>query len=187
MKLEEKIQELEGKKKEVMTSLLENDRYREDMAQICEDLRSINFALKQLKDIDINVVDDDSILDVDAIIKKGIENRTMGETTHSIQRLLFNRVSSISNKTGSKKIITNGNIASVLQDIVGYTLNPVKGITKIEDPTIPYPMGQIGDITLFVDVLQRWDDNRIVFYKDKDGIGVEVFTLKVKDNQNILL
>ena len=199
MKLEDKIKELEGKKKELMTNLLENTPGKNEMSNLLDYVNTINFALKQLKDIDIEIVDDDSILDVDAIIEKVRQDKTgiMGETTYSIQRLLFNRVSSISNKTGAKKIITNGNLASVLQDIVGYTLNPVKGITKIEDPTIPYPMGNIGEITLFVDAMQRWDDNRIVFYKEENESqhlsemgrirGEEVFTLKVKDTQGVLI
>ncbi|MFW6225863.1 MAG: hypothetical protein ACOC3V_02790, partial [bacterium] len=58
-------------------------------------------------------------------------------------------------------VVTNGNLASVIQDIAGYTLNPVVGGSNLNTNGQLYPVGKIGNMTLYVDPYMRWDDNRI--------------------------
>lgn len=90
-----------------------------------------------------------------------------GETTHSIQRKLIAKLNNASNfiatdgRVGpAQYLVTNGNIASVIQDVAGYTLNPVKNANINANGQL-YPMGTVGNISIYVDPYQRWDDNRI--------------------------
>ena len=89
-----------------------------------------------------------------------------GETTHSIQRKLIAKINNASNfiategRVGpAQYLVTNGNLASVIQDVAGYTVNPVKANVNANGQL--FPMGSIGNISIYVDPYQRWDDNRI--------------------------
>lgn len=89
-----------------------------------------------------------------------------GETTHSIQRKLIAKINNASNfiategRVGpAQYLVTNGNLASVIQDVAGYTLNPVKANLNANGQL--FPMGNVGNISIYVDPYQRWDDNRI--------------------------
>jgi hypothetical protein len=57
-------------------------------------------------------------------------------------------------------------------DIAGYTINPTK--SKINASGQLYPVGQIGDIQIYVDPYQRYNDNRIALGRknnpDQPGI-----------------
>ena len=90
-----------------------------------------------------------------------------GETYHSIQRKLVAKINNASNfiatdgRVGpAQYVVTNGNLASVLQDVAGYTINPVNA-GKLNTNGQLYPMGNIGNIAIYVDPYMRWDDNRI--------------------------
>jgi len=90
-----------------------------------------------------------------------------GETTHSIQRKLVAKINNASNfiatdgRVGpAQYLVTNGNLASVIQDIAGYTINPVNA-GKLNTNGQLYPMGNIGQISIYVDPYMRWDDNYI--------------------------
>jgi len=90
-----------------------------------------------------------------------------GETYHSIQRKLVAKINNASNfiatdgRVGpAQYLVTNGNIASVLQDVAGYTINPANA-GKLNTNGQLYPMGNIGNISIYVDPYMRWDDNRI--------------------------
>ncbi len=90
-----------------------------------------------------------------------------GETTHSIQRKLIGKINNASNfiatdgRVGpAQYLVTNGNLASVIQDIAGYTINPVNA-GKLNTNGQLYPMGNIGNIAIYVDPYMKWDDNRI--------------------------
>jgi len=89
-----------------------------------------------------------------------------GETTHSIQRKLIAKINNASNfiategRVGpAQYLVTNGNLASVIQDVAGYTLNPVKA--NLNSNGQLFPMGNVGNVSIYVDPYQRWDDNRI--------------------------
>ena len=90
-----------------------------------------------------------------------------GETTHSMQRKLIAKINNASNfiategRVGpAQYLVTNGNLASVIQDVAGYTINPVKAANLNANGQL-FPMGNIGQISIYVDPYQRWDDNRI--------------------------
>jgi hypothetical protein len=90
-----------------------------------------------------------------------------GETTHAIQRKLITKMVHASNfiategRVGPAQFaVTNGGLAAALMDIAGYTINPTK--SKINGSGQLYPVGQIGDIQIYVDPYMKYNDNRIV-------------------------
>jgi len=90
-----------------------------------------------------------------------------GETTHAVQRKLITKLAHASNyiategRVGPAQFaVTNGGLAASLMDIAGYTVNPVK--SKLNGQGQLYPVGQIGDIQIYVDPYMRYNDNRIV-------------------------
>jgi len=89
-----------------------------------------------------------------------------GETTHAVQRKLITKLVHASNyiategRVGPAQFaVTNGGLAAAFMDVAGYTINPVK--SKINGSGQLYPVGQIGDITIYVDPYMRYNDNRI--------------------------
>ena len=68
--------------------------------------------------------------------------------------------------------VTNGALAASLMDIAGYTINPLK--SKLNSSGQLYPVGQIGDIQIYVDPYMKYNDNRIVIGRknnpDQPGI-----------------
>lgn len=102
-----------------------------------------------------------------------------GETTHAVQRKLITKIAHASNfiategRVGpAQYLITNGGLAAALQDVAGYTINPVK--SKLNGQGQLYPVGSIGDISIYVDPYMKYNDNRIVLGRknnpDQPGI-----------------
>ena len=98
---------------------------------------------------------------------------------HLYQRKLITKIAHASNYIATEGrvgpaqyLITNGGLAAALQDIAGYTINPVK--SKLNGQGQLYPVGSIGDISIYVDPYQRYNDNRIVLGRknnpDQPGI-----------------
>ena len=106
-------------------------------------------------------------------------NSVGGETTHAVQRKLITKIAHASNYIATEGrvgpaqyLITNGGLAAALQDIAGYTINPLK--SKMNSQGQLYPVGSIGDISIYVDPYMRYNDNRIVLGRknnpDQPGI-----------------
>jgi len=106
-------------------------------------------------------------------------NTVGGETTHAVQRKLITKIAHASNYIATEGrvgpaqyLITNGGLAAALQDIAGYTVNPTK--SKLNGQGQLYPVGSIGDISIYVDPYMRYNDNRIVLGRknnpDQPGI-----------------
>lgn len=102
-----------------------------------------------------------------------------GETTHAVQRKLITRIMHASNYIATEGrigpaqyLVTNGGLAAALADITGYTINPVK--SKLNGSGQLYPVGSIGDISIYVDPNMKYNDNRIVLGRknnpDQPGI-----------------
>jgi hypothetical protein len=118
-----------------------------------------------------------TIFDLDTAYAAG--NGPGGETTHAIQRKLITKIAHASNYIATEGrvgpaqyLITNGGLAAALQDIAGYTINPVK--SKMNASGQLYPVGSIGDISIYVDPYMKYNDNRIVLGRknnpDQPGI-----------------
>lgn len=102
-----------------------------------------------------------------------------GETTHAVQRKLITKVVHASNflategRVGPAQfLVTNGGIGAALMDVAGYTVNPLK--SKMNGSGQLYPVGSIGDITIYVDPYMKFNDNRILIGRknnaDQPGI-----------------
>jgi hypothetical protein len=102
-----------------------------------------------------------------------------GETTHAVQRKLITKIAHASNYIATEGrvgpaqyLVTNGGLAAALQDIAGYTINPLK--SKLNGQGQLYPVGSIGDIAIYVDPYMKYNDNRIVLGRknnpDQPGI-----------------
>lgn len=105
--------------------------------------------------------------DVDAYLSGSGSQAPGGETYHSIQRKLIAKINNASNfilvdgRIGTAQyLVTNGKLASVLQDVAGYTISPVAN-SKLNNNGDLYPVGNIGNIAIYVDPYMRWDDMRI--------------------------
>ncbi len=102
-----------------------------------------------------------------------------GETTHAIQRKLITKIMHASNYIATEGrvgpaqyLVTNGGLAAALADITGYTVNPTK--SKLNGSGQLYPVGSIGDISIYVDPYMKYNDNRIALGRknnpDQPGI-----------------
>ena len=117
-----------------------------------------------------------TIFDLDTLYT---QTQVGGETTHAVQRKLITKMVHASNfiategRVGPAQFaVTNGGLAAALMDIAGYTINPTK--SKINGSGQLYPVGQIGDIQIYVDPYMKYNDNRIVIGRknnpDQPGI-----------------
>jgi len=102
-------------------------------------------------------------------------------STYKVREALCEKIYAIGSSYKAIKIISNGNMIDVLRDTVGNTVNPV---TYSQQQTTPFPVGTIGNLTLYVDPLMKWGDNRILFYGVDDNL---IHTLNVIDNNAILI
>ena len=75
-------------------------------------------------------------------------------------------------------IVSNGNICSVLQDDILYTLKD-----KLKKGERFYSIGEYDKINLIVDTLQLWTDNRIILRND-DTIIEEI---EIIDDESMLI
>ena len=105
-----------------------------------------------------------TIFDLDTLYT---QTQVGGETTHAVQRKLITKMVHASNfiategRVGPAQFaVTNGGLGAALMDIAGYTVNPTK--SKINGSGQLYPVGQIGDIQIYVDPYMKYNDNRIV-------------------------
>ena len=124
-----------------------------------------------------NNISSQTIFDLDTLYAS--TNGPGGETTHAVQRKLITKMVHASNfiategRVGPAQFaVTNGGLGAALMDIAGYTINPTK--SKINGSGQLYPVGQIGDIQIYVDPYMKYNDNRIVIGRknnpDQPGI-----------------
>jgi len=123
-----------------------------------------------------NNISSPTIFDLDTLYT---QTQVGGETTHAVQRKLITKMVHASNyiategRVGPAQFaVTNGGLAAALMDVAGYTINPTK--SKINGSGQLYPVGQIGDIQIYVDPYMKYNDNRIVIGRknnpDQPGI-----------------
>jgi hypothetical protein len=79
-----------------------------------------------------------------------------GETTHAVQRKLITKIAHASNYIATEGRVgpaqyLNGGLGAALQDIAGYTINPLR--SKMNGQGQLYPVGSIGDISIYIDPL----------------------------------
>ena len=84
----------------------------------------------------------------------------------------------INNTTDCDNILTNGNLASVLQDDLLYKLK-----TNLNLDKKIYSIGLYDKLILNVDIYQKWTDNTIFLRKNKN-IVYEIF---IEDENEMLI
>jgi hypothetical protein len=110
---------------------------------------------------------------------------TQEKHSEGINHLII-ELNKIIKNNNSNIIITNGYIASTLQDSSNYKLGDVdlsqlKG-QKIEKGET-YSLGYFDELPLRIDPYRRWDDNRITLKKD----DVIVCEIKIEDENFSLI
>lgn len=116
--------------------------------------------------------------DVDAFILSG----SLGNTTFLIQTLFLKKVKETAENLQANRIVTNGNLASVLQDSALVQITPLTN-AMINYQSQIYPVGIIGAVDIFVDPNQKWTDNYIHFeYYEKNKSKLRKMKIKSVEN-----
>jgi hypothetical protein len=126
---------------------------------------------------------EDIFFDVDFLVDEN-KKSSGGSITYKAQQKLLNKVIEKAKEIKANKIVTNGNLASVIQDSGNYKMSNLLSISLSNiNPGGLYTMGQIDGIKIFVDPYMRWDDNYIHFENDDEKL---VRKLKIKSVENTL-
>jgi hypothetical protein len=64
--------------------------------------------------------------------------------------------------------VTNGQVATALQDISGFTSYAMSNTFNQQGGSL-YPVGQVAGVTIYVDPLMGWNDNRVLVGRKGDG------------------
>ena len=102
-----------------------------------------------------------------------------GETSHAAQRKLITKILHASNYIATEGrvgpaqfVVTNGLLGAAMADIAGYTINPAKSSVNAQGQL--YPMGTIGNVQIYVDPYQRYDNKKMLIGRknnpDQPGI-----------------
>ena len=122
-------------------------------------------------------------------------NAPGGETSHALQRKLISKLLMASNFIATEGrvgpasfVVCNGKYAAVIQDTIGYTINPVFAKAKMNGIGQLYPVGQLGDITIYVDPYMKYDDNRILIGRKNaaDQPGVVLIPYLMAQNVSLI-
>jgi hypothetical protein len=164
------------KMESVLVNELSQTISKQIVAKIFE-MGELNRKSAPLASTSINITNQ-TIFDLDTAYATGT-NGLGGETTHAVQRKLITKIAHASNYIATEGrvgpaqyLVTNGGLAATLQDIAGYTINPLK--SKMNSAGQLYPVGSIGDIQIYVDPYMKYNDNRVVLGRknnpDQPGI-----------------
>jgi len=107
-----------------------------------------------------------------------LENLSIETTYMSILKEIYNIIISFDNVN---TILTNCNLGSVLLDY------PISNQYKLKDSISSggkiYPIGQLGNIIVYVDPLMKISD-KVIYLKNNDEL---IETIEIKDKNNILI
>ena len=99
-------------------------------------------------------------------------------TYWSLQRIIVRKIIDECNKSETKKIITNGNLGSVLSDVRDTYFSQEQ-----LNSTGNYTIGTLGGIEIVIDPCMRWDDTRIILtpslQKKRENKLLRIFREKV--------
>jgi len=98
---------------------------------------------------------------------------TGGETLYTINRRLYGQLLATKNivnirgRSGpADSIVCNGHVASVLQDVAGFTAAPM--INTINQSSV-YNAGSLAGMQIYVDPQMEWGDTRVACFRKGDG------------------
>lgn len=117
-------------------------------------------------------------------IKIELLDSTNETTIYSYLKFFNNELTKYITLYNVDEILTNGNLGSVMQNFKNYNINI---INKPTQPNLVYSIGFLKEnntnIDILIDPYLKWSDNRIKLYSN----GIEVATIIVKDDNNILI
>ena len=100
---------------------------------------------------------------------------TSGDNTGTLQRKILSRVLAASNliairgrRGAANFAVTNGQVATALQDIAGFVPYPLANTVNQTAGSL-YPIGAVAGVALYVDPNMGWNDTRIMIGRKGDG------------------
>lgn len=100
---------------------------------------------------------------------------TGGETQGTLQRRILSKILAAANliairgrRGAANFVVTNGHIASALQDIAGFTPYPLSNTVNQTAGSL-YPIGSIAGMNVYVDPNMGWNDTRVAVGRKGDG------------------
>lgn len=100
---------------------------------------------------------------------------TSGDNAGTLQRRILSKILASSNliairgrRGAANFAVTNGQVASALQDIAGFITYPLANTINQAGGSL-YPVGSIAGVTVYVDPNMSWPDTRIVVGRKGDG------------------
>lgn len=114
------------------------------------------------------------VINVDEFINDSKNSlRLGGETTYTLQQKFVNDIKRISEEKGATKLIVNGNIASIIQDIKGYKITRENLLKKVKPGDVYAHMGELAGLQIIVEIQRKWLEHRMTFTNDKDEVVYE--------------
>jgi hypothetical protein len=100
---------------------------------------------------------------------------TSGDNAGTLQRRILSKILAASNliairgrRGAANFAVTNGQVASALQDIAGFTPYPLANTINQSGGSL-YPVGSVAGVTIYVDPNMAWTDTRIAIGRKGDG------------------
>lgn len=100
---------------------------------------------------------------------------TSGDNGGTLQRKILSRILAASNivairgrRGAANFAVTNGQIATAIQDIAGFTPYPLANTINQSGGSL-YPVGSVAGVTIYVDPNMAWPDTRITVGRKGDG------------------
>lgn len=100
---------------------------------------------------------------------------TSGDNKGTLQRRILSRILAASNlisirgrRGAANFAVTNGQVATALQDIAGFIAYPMANTFNQQGGSL-YPVGQVAGVTIYVDPYMAWNDNRVLVGRKGDG------------------
>lgn len=112
-----------------------------------------------------------------ALMSTAAENLSTlgGETKGSVQRRILSKILGAANiiairgrRGAANFAVTNGQVATALQDIAGFTAYPLSNTVNQSAGSL-YPVGSVAGITVYVDPNMSWSDTKILVGRKGDG------------------
>ena len=98
-----------------------------------------------------------------------------GETRGTLQRRILSKILAASNliairgrRGAATFVVTNGQVASAIQDIAGFVAYPLSNTINQTAGSL-YPIGAISGMNVYVDPNMDWDDTRVCVGRKGDG------------------
>lgn len=119
-------------------------------------------------------MDSDSFSDQVSLQTKNVIP-TSGDNTGTLQRKILSRILAATNlisirgrRGAANFAVTNGQIATALQDIGGFVPYPLSNTLNQSGGSL-YPIGSVAGVNIYVDPNMAWTDNRIAVGRKGDG------------------